>query len=415
MKKISVTAIAAMLAVSAFAQDTAPQQHLKFYGFVRTYFAFDTRESSAGTEDLYFYMPKDVKKNDAGEDVNGIPSFRYAALTSRLGLDILGYEVADYKIGGKIEADFYAGVTGVTGTAQFRLRQAFVTVAKNGRNWKVGQAWHPMAADLPDIFSLESGAPFGPFSRTPQVAFNCGITEGLSFNAAALWQMQYTSTGPDGAKADYIRYGLVPELFAGFTYKWKDASVLKFGADVLSIKPRQFTAAGNRTKERITTANLFVYGQTRVGNVDLKTKVTFANDGSHFNMVGGYGVSNVNADGTWDYRATRNLSCWATAAYKKKDCRWVPSIFLGYVRNFGTGADMVDGTKMFWCKNSASDLCRMWRVQPEILYNLGKLAFGLEYMMTGVEYGKAGKLGFAESNLHVVANHRIQALVKYTF
>ena len=43
-------------------------------------------------------------------------------------------------------------------------------------DWKyskllIGQAWHPMAADMPDIFSLEAGSPFGPFNRSPQVNF----------------------------------------------------------------------------------------------------------------------------------------------------------------------------------------------------------------------------------------------------
>ena len=47
-------------------------------------------------------------------------------------------------MGAKIETDFYAGVSGVTGTAQLRLRQAYVTFGYDDLYFKVGQAWHPM-------------------------------------------------------------------------------------------------------------------------------------------------------------------------------------------------------------------------------------------------------------------------------
>ena len=163
-------------------------------------------------------MPKDVNIGTGGEDLNDQMSFRFAALTTRLGLDFKDFIAGEYKIGGKIEADFYAGLNGSTGTAQLRLRQAFVSVARDSRVWKIGQTWHPMAADLPDIFSLESGAPFGPFNRSPQINFDWKINDWFGVTAAALWQMQYTSTGPNGASADYIKYSCTPECYLGLNF-----------------------------------------------------------------------------------------------------------------------------------------------------------------------------------------------------
>ena len=406
-KSIIVAALAAMICASAFAQDAKPQ--FKWYGFVRNYYAFDTRESSAGTEDLYYYMPKDQKIGKDGQDLNAGASFRYAALTSRLGLDVTGYEFDGYKIGAKIETDFYSGVSGTTGTATHRLRQAYVTVTKDGRSWKLGQAWHPMAADLPDIFSLESGAPFGPFSRTPQATFDGKLSDVVSLTASAIWQMQYTSTGPAGNSADYIKYSCIPELYLGLNFK-SGNSLVRVGAEMLSIKPRRADAI-QKVSDRLTTFNVFEYGQFKSGNFTFKEKVTFAQDGSHMNMVGGYGVSDIFSNGSWGYSATRNLSGWATAMYKSSS-RWSPSILLGYIKNFGT-ADPIIGE--FWCKNSASSVNQMYRIQPEIVYNLGKLAFGLEYMMTAVEYGKPDNCYNVVDNLHWVYNNRIQLMVKYTF
>ena len=188
MKRTVISLLLLVLCGSAFAQDKVGT--LKPYGFVRNYFAFDTRESVAGTEDFFFYVPKDVNITSDGTDLNEQPTFRFAALTTRLGVDLVGFEYEGFKIGGKIETDFYSGVSGVTGTAQLRLRQAFATIGKNDWQVTAGQTWHPMAADMPDVFSLNTGAPFGPFSRTPQVKLDWKVADGISFTGAAIWQMQ---------------------------------------------------------------------------------------------------------------------------------------------------------------------------------------------------------------------------------
>lgn len=432
MKRTVISLALALTCAGAFAQN-APA--IKWYGFIRNYFAYDTRESSAGTEDLYYYMPKD-ENIVAGEDLNAIPSFRFAALTSRLGVNVSGYEVEGYKIGAKIETDFYSGLSGVTGTATLRLRQAYATVAKDGRTWKIGQAWHPMAADMPDILSLEIGVPFGPFSRTPQVNFETTLSESSSLTAAALWQMQYTSTGPDGASANYIKYSCTPELYLGYNLK-TGKNLLRLGADCLSIKPRNYgyvwttplTSVKTVVDDRLTTVNFFLYDEYKGDKWTVKEKITLAQDGSHFNMVGGYGVSSIGSDGSWSYSATKNLSGWFSAQYKGFG-KWVPTFFAGYIKTFGTdeailskaevNADMgiTDSSKMitsFWCKNSANSIAQMYRIQPELLYNLGKFQVGLEYMMTAVQYGKADASMKVTDNLHWITNNRIQSMVKFTF
>ena len=115
--------------------------------------SYDNRESLAGTGDLYYYLPKDRNLNEAGEDLNQKNQFRFLAITSRLGVNVSGYKAGNTEFGGKIEADFYAGLSGVTGTATLRLRQAYMTIGWNDLpmggddkaavNLKIGQAWHP--------------------------------------------------------------------------------------------------------------------------------------------------------------------------------------------------------------------------------------------------------------------------------
>ena len=230
MKRITILS-ALLLAVSAFAAEPASktdapvkdhlQNHFKFYGFIRNYFVFDSRDSKAGTADLFYYLPLDNKwntpdvDNPAREDLNASPNFRFLALTSRVGVDVGGYHMGNVHFGAKVEADFYAGLTSlssasgfsgntkISGTAQLRLRQAYATIAwkdlpmgqdkKASVGLKIGQAWHPMAADHPHLFSLEVGAPFGPFSRTPQVTMDANLGDNWVVSASAIWQMRNLS------------------------------------------------------------------------------------------------------------------------------------------------------------------------------------------------------------------------------
>lgn len=427
--------MALALCVGAFAQETAKKDNflskINFYGFVRVYGSFDTRESLAGTEDNFYYLPKD-RNIVGGVDLNGQNQMGIAALTSRVGLDVNGYQIGKMSVGAKIEADFYAGLSStdkVTGTAQLRLRQAFISLAKPTWNLKVGQAWHPMAADMPDIFSLNTGAPFGPFSRTPQATFEYKFDKLFSLTGSALWQMQYVSMGPDGSSAKYIKYGCTPEFYFGANFKTKYC-LLRAGLDILSIKPRN-NDGNTKVSDRITTVSPFIYAQYKKDLFTVKIKAIFAEAGEHFNLNGGYGKSEVLADGSWTYTPTRNLSTWFSLSYGKK-IQYI--LFGGYCRNFGVKGSLYESnavpgyalaSDLYFSKNSYSNMNQMFRLTPSAIYNFGpKLCVGLELEVTDVQYGDYKKVdgktyiptnGLATENLHWVINHRIQAVFKYTF
>ena len=420
MKKIFVAIAFAVLSLSALAQESKPS--VEIHGFIRNFYAFDSRKMIGLTEDFFTYVPYDVKLAANGDDVYAYPNFRFAALTSRLWVEVKGYEVEGWKVGARVEGDFYNGLGNdkVTGTANFRLRQAFVTLGKGGWNFKAGQSWHPMAADMPDVFSLNTGAPFGPFSRTPLAQVDYKLTDKFSFTGAALWQMQYCSNGPEGKSASYIKYGNTPEVYLGANYK-AGGLTMRLGINMLSIKPVYFDDYGYRT-DRITTFIPFFYAQYAKDLFSVKFKTVLAEAGDHLNLNGGYGVSNVLANGNMEYTPTRNSSSWLSLCYGKK----VQAIlFAGYVKNFGTrDALAVDTTGKlvgFWFSgNSFDNMNQMARVTPTFIYNLGKVALGLEYEMTTVQYGDKAQginlvTGLYDKGLHWVTNNRVQGLVKFTF
>ncbi len=453
MKKIICLTAASLLVGSvSFAQDEkpAPKAELKWYGFVRNYFTFDTRESKAGTDELYYYLPLDRSIQADGTDINEHPTMKWSAITSRLGLDVKNYRIGDnMEVGAKIEADFYSGVSGVTGTAQFRLRQAYTTLnwkdkSDNKYGLKVGQAWHPMAIDMVHSTNLEIGVPFGPFARTPQITFDY-IPGKLSLTASALWQMQYTSGGPEGASANYIKYSNIPEFYFGVNFNSDNGFLGRVGVDVLSIKPRykgtakmsDGTSYTALVSDRLTTISPFIYAQYKKDDFEVKAKSIYAQGGEHMNLNGGYGVTEkfdgLGEDGHWEYTPTKFSSSWLSMTYGKK---WQGILFVGYSKNLGTmdklyvdktveGVDLAAVNNNYLSKNTYANVNSMRQLAPGIVRNWGKLALSFEWLMTWVEYGDFitidgvnyvdAENGKAEKNIHWITNHRLQMMMKYSF
>ncbi len=457
MKKSVLILLTLILTLPAFAEvkvqkaSDAPvkehlQNHFKFYGFIRNYFIYDSRESVSGTGDLFYYLPKDENIQD-GIDINDTPSFRFLALTSRLGVDVSGYYIGNVHFGAKFEGDFYSGLSNssndnasvyfpgnskISGTATARLRQAYATITwkdlplgkddKASVGLKIGQAWHPMAADHPHLFSLEVGAPFGPFSRTPLVQMDANLGKNWVVSAAAIWQMQYQSTGPVDGSAIYMKYGMTPEMYAALAYK-TNGFLLRAGVDVVSIKPRVLGEVDGKVvkvSDRKTSVLGYLYTQYTYKNFAVKAKTTFGEGGEHMNLMSGYAKVGENPDGSWNYASMRNSSSWLSLSYGKK---WQGVLFLGYVKNLGL-AEAASGPlakgDVYFCGNGFSNINQMYRINPQVIYNIGKLNVGLEYQWTSVQYGKYddGKLNahaLADKDLHWIGNHRVNMMVKYNF
>ena len=435
------------------------KQHVKPYGFIRNYFTYDSRESIAGTGDMYYYQPKDENWNQTPEeaimsgvrreDLNAQSTFRFLALTTRVGLNIVDYKWRNTEFSGKIEADFFAGLSGtvhkVGGVAQLRLRQAYVSLGWDslpmlqGKAYArvdltIGQTWHPMAADLCDVISLNSGAPFGPFNRSPMVKLDARLGRYVTLTAAGLWQTQYMSTGPLGQTAEYMLYGKTPEAYLGLSVHDK-GWIARVGADVVSISPRHEGTVNNVTvkvNDRITTVSPFAYLQYKKGEFSFKAKTIFAEAGEHMNLDGGYGVTKINPDGSYSYTPIRISSSWVSLVYggkigaqeAKHPQKLQGILFGGYIKSFGTKDALLDadndGKADFLYTARPSNMNQMYRLSPTLLYTVGKFQVGLEFEVTSVQYGDSKKginpaTGLADTGLHWVTNHRVQVMTKYNF
>ena len=420
------------------------RNHFSLYGFIRNYFTFDSRESASGTGNLFYYLPFERNLNELGEDLNEQPSFRFLSITSRVGLDVNGYRVGKTDISAKVETDFYAGLSGSTGTATLRLRQAYMKLGWKdlpmGRNTAsvsllMGQAWHPLAADQPDVISLATGAPFNAFNRSPQVTMDANLGKHFTITGSFIYQMQYTSTGPDGSSANYMKYGILPEVYAGLSYR-TGGFLAKAGVSLLSIKPRNtgvMAVAGSpevKVDDRMTALSPFLYLQYKYKTLTVKAKTIYGSAADYLNLVSGYGITSMSdPDGHYDYAATHTSSSWVSVSVGKK----LQGMFMaGYIANLGATKDFVDtgDSYYFFAKDGQSfkRMAQAFRLVPTIAYNIGKFTLGLEYEVTAAQFGDnlnpdgsvmkegtelPGAAGLA--GRYWVANHRIQLMTKFTF
>ena len=456
MKKTAIIAAALCMALSVSASEKGGRKgdspvkqeiknHFAFYGFIRNFMSVDTRENKTGTGDLFYYLPLDENKNIHGDDLNSSASFRFLSLTTRLGVDVSGYSIGNAKFGAKVETDFYAGLSGtstsgssINGTAQLRMRLAYMTIGWDNLEYgrhnkasvalKMGQAWHPMAADQPHVTSLETGAPFNAFSRTPLIQADATFNKHVILSAAAIWQMQYLSQGPAGASAEYMKYSGVPEMYVGLSYKMDNGFLARAGASILSIKPRRLgqdnTGVTVKVSDRITTVNPYIYLQYTDKKFEVKAKTIYSQGGEHMNLMSGYGVTEKFNDGHWEYAPMQASSTWASASYGKK---WQVMLMAGYIKNLGATKDLAnvagvtDQSSIYFSANGFKNLNSMWRIIPTVAYNVGKFTVALEYNITAAQYGGVNgqyilnARGLAKDDLHWVCNNRIQAMVRFSF
>ena len=410
--------LATLLTILISGANAQKKFDFKFYGFIRNYACFDTRESYTSNSEQFYYMPKDEKFDADGKDLNERQNMMLLSITTRLGLNITGPEFLGAKTSAKIEADF-AGFG--TSNTVLRIRQAYAKMDWENNSVMLGQGWHPMMGDMmPDVFSLETGAPFTPFSRTPQLRYDYR-NKGFTLTATALYQFQYTSYGPNAegkntASFDYARNAIIPELYFQAMYK-NGGFQIGAGVDLLTLKPRQeYTHNGATYKcneDNVVSITPTVFASYKKGRWGVKGRFTYAQNAAHLSMISGYGVTKVLENGEQEYGSLNSASGWVDVTYKQplKKGDLTFCCFAGYTKNLGCSGDIVDN-KIYM--RGEKNMDNMWRVAPSILYTHNAMQIGIEYNPTTVAYGTPDSQ-YNMDDTHTVTNHRICAMLKYNF
>lgn len=409
MKKISVLLLLTTVATSAFAQ--IKDFDFKIYGQVRGDLFYNSRANEESVDGLFYSYPKDHNYDAAGKDLNDTDNSNMYLLYTRLGIDLKGPKIGNANTTAKIEFDFRG--SGST-LSVVRLRHAYFNLNWGKSSVLVGQTWNPLYGDVaPQILNLNMGSPFQPFGRAPQVRYRFN-NSALQLTAAAVWQSQYLSNGPDGKSNKYIKNSCIPEFYFGADYKTSNF-IVGAGVDVLSLVPRtqstvtteDGTTSTYKVDERITTISGEVHMKYTSPLWYIAAKSVLGSNLTQTSMLGGYGVKSVDAvTGEQKYSPNRNSSSWVNVVYGKK---WKGGVFFGYMKNLGTD-DAV--SKMY---GTGTNVDQLISGSAEITYNIPHWKIGVEYNYTSAYYGDLNNSNGKIINTHSVGNNRIVASVLYTF
>lgn len=378
----------------------------KFYGQVRTDLYYNSRANEETVDGLFYMYPKDKVYDENGKDLNATANGSFYTLYTRLGVDVQGPKLGNAKTSAKVEFDFRG--TG-TSFSVVRLRHAYLNLDWGKSAVLLGQTWHPLYGEVsPQILNLNMGAPFQPFSRTPQIRYRYK-TGDIQITGAAVWQSQYLSQGPDGKSQSYIKNSCVPEIYAGIDYKSANWLV-GVGIEMVSLKPRTQATVDSKTykvDERVTSLSYEVHMKYTSPRWYVAAKSVLGSNLTQTSMLGGYGVKATDSrTGEQEYSPNRNSSSWLNIVYGKK---WKPAVFFGYMKNLGT-SDAV--TKMY---GTGTNVDQLVSASAELTYNVPHWKFGVEYNFSSAWYGSLNPSDGKIIDTHSVSNNRLVATALFTF
>ncbi len=411
MKKLSILFFVILLPVIMMAQDQ-PKFGINFTGFVKSDIYFDSRQGVSAREGQFYLYPMNELLEPGGFDINSKSTFNMISIQTRLKGAITGPDAFGAKTSAVIEGAFFGHTApDING---FRLRHAFAKLNWENTELLVGQYWHAMFITdcFPGTVSFNTGAPFQPFSRNPQIRFTQNIDD-LMISFTAMSQRDFTSTGPDGASTAYLRNNVIPELNLTIQYSSKsdngNSFLIGFGADYLSLVPRIETEMGFATDEAVDGISTMAFMKFTTPDITAKFEAVLGQNTTNLTMLGGYAQSaNINATyGYVEYLPIKNLSMWTDIHTNGSTVN--TGIFIGYTKNNGIGENVIGP---YYSRGANIDY--IYRIAPRVNFNSGKMRFSGEIEYTTAAYGDTQTDGTVE-NAKEISNFRLLIGVYYFF
>ncbi|HEY3388697.1 MAG TPA: hypothetical protein VGK38_03940 [Prolixibacteraceae bacterium] len=404
-----------LLPLVAVSQEVKKENPVTFYGFVRSDFYYDSYKGVNAFQDVFYLFPNYIGTDANGKDLNNQPTANFLSVVTRGGVNINGPEIFGAKTTGCIEVDF----AGKPEIYLIRLRKAYTLFSWTKTKLLVGQTWHPFWSGdaFPRIGALNTGTPFQPFNRSPQVRLDYKAGD-FTLSATGLYQQQYVSSGPIGSSNMYKRDAVIPETVLSFEYN-KKAVTLGAGIDFNRIKPRVSTSGSDTktyvTDECLNSTSMVAYGKYAKGKLMMLLKGYYGQNMAHLTMVGGYGVKTY--DPKTGYETYTNYSSYSTLLNITYGNKWKPGLLLGYLENLGSADPLANkgGKADVW--GLGTNIMNMSRISPSLSYSVPKFLLTAEYERTTAAYG-VGDFNFANglyADNHSVTNNGIRLIMTWFF
>ncbi len=407
---VIISTILVLFSGNVMSQNNSTQTEKKkfgitFKGFVKSDYWYDMRQVVASREELFLFYPKDVLPDQNGNDINASDYVNFSPVTSRLTGLITGPDAFGAKTSGIIEADF-SGVTNADING-LRLRHAFGKLKWEHSEMLFGQYWHPMF--VPDVFpyviSLNTGAPFQPFIRNPQLSYTRYLNN-VNIQLALLSQRDNSNDGPLGYNGVYMRNALVPNIHLQIQYK-NDNHVFGLAGDWKTLRPRLATDSLITTGEQISSLAAMIYWKYSKNKFTWRAKSIYGQNLTEHLMLGGYAVQKYDTlSGKETYTPTNHLFVWGNVQYGQK---YIFSLFAGYAKNFGTSE--INTGKYY---SRGTDIDYLYRIAPSVSWVSNSVQISFEPEYTVAAYGTPDHHGKVQ-NSKEIANLRLLLTFFYFF
>ena len=388
-----------MFCISLSAQDKKEKKSfgVSFKGFVKTDVMFDTRQTVTAREGHFLLYPQQEAEDANNDDINSNANFNILSIQTRLTSTITAPDAFGAKTSGVVEGAFFGHSNGdING---FRLRHAFLKLAWEKSTLLIGQYWHPMFITevFPGVVSFNTGVPFQPFARNPQIRFIQKL-ENVELTFVAASQRDFASSGPFGTNSIYLRNAVIPILDFNLKYKSKNV-VAGAGVNFKSLKPRIVSSGGYSTDEKVNGFSAMAFAKVNTEKFTWKIEGILGQNLTDLLMLGGYGVKSIEPNTEIEeYTPTKVLSVWTDFSFGKEVNF---GLFAGYTKNQGTVDELAGGA---WARGV--DIESVFRISPRIKYRMGNAQLAWEVEYTAAAYGiPDNKLEYDETTS--VANLRL--------
>ena len=362
---------------------------VEFSGFFRGDYWYDSRQIVDAVDGLLLLYPKKPELDANGDDIQSASGVNALAMGTRLRTKISMPSLFKAKSMIMVEGDFTAMTTS---SATVRLRHAYTKLQWEKSSLLFGLTWHPMFVleVFPNVASLNTGAPFQSFNRSPQLTFQHKLTQSLTFSISAIHQSDSRSIGPlaapNEASSSYLRTGLIPNINTGIQFI--NGSFTIGGAfDFKSLRPRLFTTSIKTptqkfvTNERINSYSGMLYLKYQTSNLSIKLKGMYGQNLYEHLLLGGYAVSGLDSlTGKETYTPTNNLFLFGNITYGKV---YQIGAFIGYSKNLGTTDNFVKDRYY----GRGMDIDYLYRIAPCFTYVNDKFQISSEFEYTASAFG----------------------------
>lgn len=376
-------------------------------GFLKTDILFDSRQTVSAREGHFLLFPSPELFDLNQKDINDKPNFNILSIQSRITGKITGPDAFGAKTSGMLEGEFFGTADGdVNG---FRLRHAYVKLDWEKVSLLVGQTWHPMFVTelVPGTVSFNTGAPFNPFSRNPQIRFTAAV-DNIKFIVAALTQRDFQSNGPAGFSSSYLRNNIIPNLHGQIQFG-SDGNLAGIAFDYKSLMPRLATTKNISTDETISSFAATAFFKISLQPITIKAQGVYGGNLADLMMLGGYAIKSVDTtSGKETYTDLKCLSGWIDIS-TGKEIEF--GLFAGYSKSLGAD-DNITGSYF----GRVTNIDNLLRVSPRIQFNSEKTRISTELEYTAAAYGTNDNLDKGKViNTKSVANIRLLLAFFYFF